>query len=327
MSTTDFNTRRHVVGAMVGRRAFAASPPSARASQQPPRTSPIAQLVFTVVVALLLLQTPSQLRAQEDDYAQGVAALEAGDLPSAVEHFRAAVAEAPNQQHVLALAASLQEGGRFTESIQLYEALLQGEFGPLPAAARDSIGAAMETARNQLATLRIHTNAENTELDCDGESVGSASPDRPLTLRLDPGPHVVRGQSPGHSAVSQRLQLRSDENHQLHLSLAVSGPEVPTRTLELQTETTTPTGGWVLLGASAVPLIVGSVTGLLVQSRINDARQAPSHMESQGHLSDARQLRGWSYGAFALAGVMVVASTIWLLTGRRTSEPSLALRF
>lgn len=283
-------------------------------------------LLFSLLVAWAL-----PLQAQSTDaYDQGVAALEAGNVDGALVHFRRAARENPTLDTMLALGATLQEAGHFADAIAEYQALLRGDWGPLPIEDRAFIEEAMVVAQSHLATLHVHSNVAQTAIECDGDPIGAASPGAPITIAIEAGPHRIQANAEGHAPTTQAVQLRQNQHQELHLNLTPLPAPVVAEAVSLSPEPTQAArpGPWILLGASAVPILAGTITGLQVNARISDSRHANSHRESQAHIDDAHQLRGWSYASFAIAGAMVIAGTVWLLLDRRRNPPPpLALRF
>lgn len=156
-------------------------------------------------------------------YDAGVSALEQGELQVAEGWFRRAFSSDPQATYGLALAATLQERGSFTEAIDLYDRLISGRLGTIEARQLEAVRSARDQAESARAEVRVTTeNPTEVRVEIDGARVGNLAAGAVLTRRVDPGTHIVAGSVDGRRTQIE-VTLARGEHRTLTLELP---PEV-----------------------------------------------------------------------------------------------------
>lgn len=124
-----------------------------------------------------------------------------GDYVGALDLFRAAHKRFPSVKILLNIGTTLRALGRYAEAADAYEAYLRdpaadpakkGEIQKLLAELDAKVGKLNVTVEGGAAMVRV-----------DGRVVGK--PGEPVTLRVDPGPHVISADREGTPPVSQNV--------------------------------------------------------------------------------------------------------------------------
>jgi tetratricopeptide (TPR) repeat protein len=140
-----------------------------------------------------------------------------GDYGAALVDFSRAyqlLAGYPRQYVVLHnLAVCYERLFRYDEALHFYERYLV-EGGP-SAEDRVAVGAALDTLRNLLATLRLEANVRG-EVWVDDRQAGEI----PATLRIPAGRHVVEVRAVLHESARRELTLEARSEYRLRLELA-----------------------------------------------------------------------------------------------------------
>lgn len=134
-------------------------------------------------------------------FSSGNQHLQDGDYVGALDLFRAAHKRFPSVKILLNIGTTLRALGRYAEAADAYEAYLRdpaadpakkGEIEKLLAELDGKVGRLKVTVEGGAAMVRV-----------DGRVVGK--PGEPVTLRVDPGPHVVSADREGVAPVSQNV--------------------------------------------------------------------------------------------------------------------------
>jgi len=274
----------------------------------------------------LVLVSFSAVHAQSgsDAYAAGVTALERGESEVAERHFREAVAAEPRVPHALALAATLQERGAFVEAVTWYDRLAAGEFGPLQPAQAQAIAAARELADDQVVSLHVGVEgAPRARILVDAEEVGEVRAGHRLTVRVDPGTHLVRATLDARTA-ERELTLSGGADRVVSLRLPAAPPPPPSEPAPPEepdplTEDVArrPAAPWVVLGLGLATLGAAAATGLVAQLRIGDARES-SHRDATPLLDEAQTFGTVANVGFAVGGALAILGVSWVIVSRRS---------
>jgi hypothetical protein len=169
-------------------------------------------------------ERPAEAPSARALFAEGMAALDAGDAALAETHFRASLDLDARASTALNLALVLQERGALSEAITLYDRLLGGTYGQAPLS-DDEIRTFRTRAEEDQAVLAIGTRGtEALEVTIDGEVKGALRPGAELAVRVDPGAHVVSGSNGDMSTEEQRVDVVRRERRRIELSLPEIAP-------------------------------------------------------------------------------------------------------
>ena len=184
------------------------------------------------VVTLWTATALSQTRhAPEADQREAARLFEAatthadrGETAEALDLFRRSLELYPTAATAFNLALTLHDTGRVVEAIELIEALTEGRYGDLPPDRLEQAAAQRRAYGAEVATLRIRvTGATSADVRVDGSRSGEATEERPLDVRVDPGPHVVTAQA-GSVTRETRVDVRRGERKPVALAFRIPAP-------------------------------------------------------------------------------------------------------
>lgn len=266
--------------------------------------------------------SPSDVETAKAQFVEGLALRDKGDVPGALQRFRAAYALVPTPITALELGKTLIASGKILEGREI---LLEASHmpkkpdeSPKAQEARDQAAQAADAAKAKLAALSIDTDfGAQPAITIDDQPVPKEAARAPRIL--DPGHHVVVVRASGRVGRAE-VDLREGEQRQLHLEAeqAEQGnpppPPPPPRRGKLQPNALVYVGG---VGAG-VGLVAGIATGIAAMATANTVkRECPNGQCPQPYHGDldASLALGWtSTIAFAAAGVFAVVGVVGLLT-------------
>ncbi|MEM9195523.1 MAG: tetratricopeptide repeat protein [Myxococcota bacterium] len=213
-------------------------------------------LTSVTLTASAQSETPRSL------FEAGSAALREGRPVEALSLFRRSFALENRASTAWALAVTLQEVRQVTEAIDLYDRLLDGEFGepPVPEAQIEEVRAAALASQSEL-VIRVRGDFQ-LGVEVDGGLRGAVMPGASLTVRVDPGAHRVRGVGDDRTTGEQNITMAPGERTDVELALRRVPrvlPESPGPELDATLEP-----GPEEEGASVLPWVLGVGAGVLV---------------------------------------------------------------
>jgi hypothetical protein len=130
----------------------------------------------------------------EEAFQQGLTAFDAGDLEAARASYERSLALHPTAAAAFNLAGVLTDLERPIAAGVLYDELSRGVYGALDDAQLVEVAALGRAAEDAVARIEVRVaSATPVEVQIDGETVGTATEDSPVTHTVEPGVHSVRG--------------------------------------------------------------------------------------------------------------------------------------
>lgn len=192
----------------------------------------------------------------------GKQAIAGGRFSDARAHFAESLARAPRAAAAFNLAIAYRGMGLPVEALETLETIVDGAYGPVPADRLEQIRQLLDEARRDVCRLTITIGGAPPSvariLRVDGKA-GVSATDLPLTLRVNPGAHVIAVSAAGYVGIERRLELHVGESATLSLSL------VPAPKQEAPQGRTIFSSPWFWVATSV--LVVGAAATALVVSR------------------------------------------------------------
>jgi hypothetical protein len=312
------------------------------------RDRPLALLLAAVLALAPITTTPvfaaeptaADLESARDLFKKGRALREKGDLPSAIEKFKAAHALATTPITGLELGRTYLEKGDLVEARDAFLSV-----GRIPIKLKESDNA--RSAREEAAKLarevepRIPSLAiaiqgptpSQTALTIDDVQIPSAAIGEPR--RLNPGKHVVVATVIGGKD-EKRLEIGLSEGDHKTITIELEPPPPGTPEGPLTPESEGPVGRapvrggdklaepsgpsavtWIGFGIAGAGAVVGTITGLTALSRANSAKERCVDKlcppEIHGTVDSGKTMGNISTVAFAVAGVGATIGILGLL--------------
>lgn len=155
----------------------------------------------------------------EHEYRLGYRALQDGDCVQALVHYRRSLALAQRPRTVFNIATCEQELGQDLAAWRDYFAfvdLAEERDAAIVVEARTRIEALRKRLRGRIV---VESSPAGASVMVDGERQPRS--DTPVTLSLEPGPHVLRIALPAAAAVERTVEIEPDEVSSLHVDLAL----------------------------------------------------------------------------------------------------------
>lgn len=145
--------------------------------------------------------------------------MRAGRFADARDAFRRSLNLNARPSVAFNLAVAHSRTGEYVAAVRLFERLLSGGFGDLPADRRQEAAALRDEAESSVATLTVHLPpAEGLNVRVDGQVYAEQ-------MRLDPGEHIVSIHSPRHLPVEVRVALTRGDSETIHPELELREDE------------------------------------------------------------------------------------------------------
>jgi tetratricopeptide (TPR) repeat protein len=283
-----------------------------------PSVSGMRGFLATVMAAGMLASTaahaasPADEASARDAMKRGIAAFARGDAATALELYQEAEKAVPEANGPYRYAAeALFKLNRYAEAIESLEKYL---------ALRPNVSDAGEV-HARIAEIRAEHLPGKAEVsstppgallfvDDATSSAGAA----PRELTLDPGPHSIRGESPGYADAVVKMRIVGSVTTDVALTLTPVSR--PSQGLSLTT------WGW-MTAATGAALLVGAlvVDTTLLGPAISDFRAAAQTGASNAESlqSKASTFRAVAIGGYALGAAGAVAGTTMIVLGNRGS--------
>lgn len=277
---------------------------------------------------------------------EGIAALESGDLPTAVDRLSRAYDIVRVPTLGLWYARALAKSGRLVEAAERYYEVTRLELSE--GIVRDQQQAQADAKSELLAlqpripvlTLTVRGAAKGCEVILDGNRV----PEKLLGLAtpINPGSHRIQAKQ-GKLMDEQTVELNEGDKRSVELNLTASTslpdaasatavatspqPNPPTSSAATSRGSTQRTIGWITLGVGGVATTAGVVTGILGISKrrqLDDSNHCVNttcSSEEHGQLDTYNRLRTLSTVGFVVGATGLAAGAALLLTAPKPNEP------
>lgn len=264
-----------------------------------------------------------------------------GDLPGALQKFKAAYALAPTPLTGLDLAQVQEKIGLIADAREVYAeiAAMPAKAGENPkyAKVREEAQGKVTALTPRIPRLKISLRPGTGSapvVALDGKDVPSAV--LGVERRVNPGEHVVTATRDGKEIFRQKVTLQEGQLFDVDIDVSAPAPAAPTSTVSVPTAssptnapqpaTATPlrTPAIVALTAGGVFVVGGVVSYILARGARDDyfagcaTQTTPSCDDSAGR-SKVRTLEGVAFTAWGLGAVGLVTGTILLV---KSSGPS-----
>lgn len=151
---------------------------------------------------------------------RGAEALRDARFARARDLFREALELAPNGGSAYNLALALRGTGESQEAIAVFERILSGELGEVSETRAADIRRWIVEERGALSTLDLAVDgAPAAELRIDGRELGTASPERPLRVRVNAGRHTISARAEGFEPDEEVVFAERAAEQRVELSL------------------------------------------------------------------------------------------------------------
>jgi hypothetical protein len=226
-----------------------------------------------LAVSLALAAAPCSADARADAQlllAEGNRAAAARDWSTALSRFEEAYRIYPSAKILLNQGTVLRALGRNADAANAYQAYLESsEADPRKKAEAETLLRDLDT---RVARLRVELHAP-AALRVDGRAVGEGTS---VSLRVEPGEHVLVAQPSDGSAIERRFTARAGESHTLELAAPArtqraAGPEPGVAPVDDDPGSTQRLLGFLAIGAGVAAAGAGAVFGVLAANRDSDA--------------------------------------------------------
>ena len=289
-----------------------------------------------IVVFALGLAAPHALAQGRDAttaealFNEGRDAAKAGDFPRACAKFRESNRVDPAPGTVFNLADCEEKLGHVATAWTLFREVTQR----VPASdERHGIATerakALEPKLPKLTVSLAPGSPAGARVLRDGVELGAAALE--TALPVDPGPHTLVVEAPGHQKATRQISLREGQTERVVLGV---GPRSRTGggahgTAPSPTSSKR-TWGWVLSGVGAAGLSVGTITGLMVlgeKRRVDDNCDPDKRCNQTGmDAVDTGRTLGTVSGASFIVGGLALAGGVYLLVSGDPKKPETALQ-
>jgi hypothetical protein len=168
---------------------------------------------------------PAQAEAEARAlFERGKKAAAEGRVADARALFERSLALYPTAAGAYNLALLARDAGDYRATVELTEALLDDRYGELTAARRREVSTLHAEALAMLSRVAIRIGGtRSATVRIDGRRRGLVRPKEPLTLRVNPGRHVVRVEGPGLEPRVEPVRVEAGRRAQLTLDPALAG--------------------------------------------------------------------------------------------------------
>lgn len=264
-----------------------------------------------------------------------------GDLPGALQKFKAAYALAPTPLTGLDLAQVQEKIGLIADAREVYAeiAAMPAKAGENPkyAKVREEAQGKVTALTPRIPRLKISLRPGTGSapvVTLDGKEVPSAV--LGVERRVNPGEHVVTATRDGKEIFRQKVTLQEGQLFDVDIDVSAPAPAAPTSTVSVPTDagtsavapkaaTPSRTPAVVSLVAGGVFVVGGVVAFVLSRGARDDyftscaAQTSPTCEDSAGR-SKVRTLEGVAFTAWGLGAVGLVAGTVlWVRSSGQTT--------
>lgn len=176
------------------------------------------------LIAALLLVTSTALATTDAEkeraralFDEGNALIDTGKYVDALDKFRAAYSLWPNAKILLNIGTTLRALGRNAEAADAYDKYVSA--ADVDPKRRDEAKSILESLDKAIGKLRIEPRGRLRIL-VDGKLIGDT--DAPLTIRVEPGVHILVGE--GASAITQSIAVAAGETRTVELKILAPTP-------------------------------------------------------------------------------------------------------
>lgn len=218
--------------------------------------------------------------AARQAFGEGQAAFQAGDYPTAEQHFSKANQAVPSAHSLYWVAMSIDMQGKTPEAVAALEAFLADPGAA--AVGEDKVAAArarLDALQKIPATLALTVTPPNAVVTVDGAAQPGASP---FGLKLPVGAHKISVTAEGHKASELEVTVRPGESAERTVQLE----ELPKPAAPPPTEQAAPAApppeppskvpAYITLGIAGASAVVGTIFGVLALSAKSDYDQNPT---------------------------------------------------
>lgn len=243
-------------------------------------------------------------------FTQGLKQADAGDPRAALASFRGAYDKFPNFRvlyNIGRLCVGLGDGAC---AVRAYEQYLRDGASDVPAKRRKEVETELEALTAKVANVTITSNVEAADVVVDDSPAGKA----PLSLPLNPGPHVVVVTSSGKKA-ERSVTVAAGDTTTLDIPIlgddppapVVETPEAPPEkpAPEPRAQRTIPIVPWAVTGGLALGTIVVGAVAASEYSSFQDKKE--TFGVTRAELEDAQ---GSARTLFVVTGVFAAATIV-----------------
>ena len=183
---------------------------------------------FRLVVLICFLAAaahaaPSDEAEAKTLFDRGKQAMSAGRFDEARDLFQRSLDLVAKPSASFNLAVALRGMGRPKESSALLLQLLEGRYGELPPERRNEVERLAREEAGEIAKLRISaTGADRIDVRVDGLRVATLSPNRAISVEVNPGERVVTLSARKRDTVERRVTLAPGKSASISATLGLS---------------------------------------------------------------------------------------------------------
>jgi len=185
---------------------------------------------IVAIVVVVGLAAPSAIEAQgrraheaRTLFEEANAALENGRFAEARDLLRRSLELSPNAASAFNLGVALRGTGETRAAVEVFEALLEGEYGEISGGQNVEVRRLLRETRGEIAVLHIRVEgAETVVVRVDGEQVAEADDGETISHEVDPGEHVITASAPRRQTEERRVELERGTSRRLRLALEMS---------------------------------------------------------------------------------------------------------
>ena len=235
------------------------------------------------------------LVAGDEKLRRGDRLLERGNIEGAFAEFEQALVDYqaafeayPDPQIFFPIAQAEQRLGRFVESLQHYQQLLE-ETKDLPAELRTRVQQSIIEVKRNLAAVMLEVEPAGAAILIDGKEVGRSPMSQPVFV--EPGRHTYAVTREGYTPVEGTMDLPPGKEMRRRISLkpmpvVVGQPTGPAAPSDPGVERPSRVPLWIGVGVTGALAVAGTTTGLLAVSRHGTFRDYSVALEDR---EDARE--------------------------------------
>lgn len=268
--------------------------------------------VALVAAGLALLWPPASARAQKDDakakarelLTDGDKKLRRGDrlqergkmedafaeYELALVDYQAAFEAYPDPQIFFPIAQAEQRLGRFVESLQHYQQLLE-ESKDLPPELKARVQKEIIEVKRNLAAVVLDVKPDGATILIDGKEAARSPMSQPVFV--EPGQHTYAVTREGYTPVEGKMDLmpgkefrREVELERMPVVVGEATPSAPTTQVDQGVERPSKAPLWIGVGVTGALAVAGATTGFVALSRHSKYRDESLPI---GEREDARE--------------------------------------
>lgn len=299
----------------------------------------LAGLLVCVALPGRAVAAPDARAAADTLFSEGRAAMDRGDYAKACPLLARSQELDPAGGTLLNLALCHEKAGRLVSALAEWKlAAVRAHSDHRADREREAlVHVADLEARIPHVTFVVRGTVEGLVASLDGVALTMPTPAAPITLRLDPGSHVLRSEIPGHQPLVRSFELREREAPTLPIEAQPDGlapgpiePVLPEEPLAMATgpaphpalpQARLSTPSKLLLGTAGAGGVVAIVTGVLAvaarTSYTSTCLDARAYCTDSDAIASGERARSMAWVSTAAAGVGFVALWTALLLPRR----------